>query len=154
MYFLSSEMSNRSSRSGRITGSGWCTMSILSPSSVRIRLTLRQSGSMAGGAPRVVGPLARHGQGLGPLLELLQGGQRVLELLLAADDADQVVHRLLELGVHLVRRLADFPRERLERLGDGRVQVGLRGDRLGRAQRLQVVRRAVAGPLAEHQQVG
>ena len=40
-----------------------------------------------------------------PRLELVELGQRLLDLVFLADDADQVVHRLLQLGVQRVRVL-------------------------------------------------
>src|SRR5262245_57182044 len=46
---------------------------------------------------RVVLPVPAHREVLGPLLELLDLAQRLLQLRTGADDADQVVHRLLEL---------------------------------------------------------
>src|SRR3954452_12146022 len=53
----------------------------------------------------VVAAVARHVQVLRTLLELLDLAERLLQLLTGADDADQVVHRLLELLLDRVRVL-------------------------------------------------
>ena len=71
----------------------------------------------------VVLPVALDGQAGDPLLERLDPLERLLHLRRGADDADQVVHRLLQVVLHGVGVLAAVPLERRER---GAAGVGQR----------------------------
>ena len=102
----------------------------------------------------VVGRAALGADVRGPLAQLVQLGERRLDLVFLADDADQVAHGLLDLGVDRVGVLAAGALQRGERLGPRRLEVSVAGRRPGAAQGVQVGRRAQAGPAAEHQQVG
>ena len=100
----------------------------------------------------------------GPYPQVGQLLQRLLHLALAADDADQVVHRLLEFlveGVRVLRR-ASVVRARLRALrGEGpqrlrgrRVDLDVVHRRAGPGEPRRVLGRVQPGPAAEHQQVG
>jgi hypothetical protein len=91
-----------------------------------------------------------------PPLQLHQLVQRLLDFLFLADDADEVVHRLLQLGVDRVRVLRLPARRGVEgaRRPDGRgVHIGL-GDLRQLVEGVDVLARAGPGTAAEHDQVG
>ena len=67
-----------------------------------------------------------------PAAQVLQRQQRLLDLLGLADDADQVVHRLLQVGLDRVRVLAALQVERRQRRLLGRGHVRLVHGRPGR----------------------
>src|SRR5947208_3587765 len=150
---------HRTAMSGAwVACSRWITSSTTSPS---FTSTVKSCRSPPSASPRHTLNFALY-----PMSALLRGdvgelagGEvlRLLHLAAAADDADQVVHRLLQLGVHRVRVLLRAGLAALE-LGHrppGRgVHIGLRDDRLLVTDLVHVRRRARAGPPAEHQQVG
>ena len=103
---------------------------------------------------RVELPVPLDGDAGGALLELLQPAQCLFHLLAATDDADQVVHRLLQLLVQRVRVLPALGRERRQGRGRGRVHLGRVDPRPGGAQAVDVGGGTQAGPAAEDQQVG
>ena len=80
-------------------------------------------------------------------------GQRLLQLGLGADDADQVVHRLLQLALDRVRVLGALALEVAEHVGGDRVGLGLVDLRL-RGDALRVLGSAQARAPPEDEQVG
>ncbi|SKV84598.1 Uncharacterised protein [Mycobacteroides abscessus subsp. massiliense] len=90
------------------------------------------------------------------LLELIQLDQGLFDFLFLADDADQVVHGLLQVGVQCVRIFGTLGRrvaEGRQRQGGSLVDVGL-GDLWAGSESLDVVGGSQTGAPSEHQQVG
>ena len=103
---------------------------------------------------RVVLPVPLDLHVPGPLLEPLDLLERPLELGRGPDDPDQVVHRLLQVGLDGVGVLPTLHLERREGTPLRRLHVPLRDRGPGVAQRVGVRRGALAGTAAEHQEVG
>src|SRR5207249_1439862 len=85
------------------------------------------------------------------LPQLLKAIERTLHLVLAANDADEVLHHLLQVLLDLIRTFvasaADVAVERLQRATDG--FFDLRGVDLARVVFLRVLRGKFPGALAE-----
>src|SRR5688572_27330569 len=92
---------------------------------------------------------ARLVRALPKRLELIQ---RLGEVAFGSDDADQVLHRLLQVRVDVVRALAVHSLEGLERIADEPVELRRIHLRLtGNAER--VLRSEGAGSFPEHEEV-
>src|SRR5439155_13076836 len=80
-----------------------------------------------------------------------EAGESLLELVALADDADELLHRVLQLGVYRVRVFTaaalEGSREPL------RVRAELRVVHARRGSALAVLGRGLTGTLAEHQEV-
>ena len=112
-----------------------------------------QVAQVEAGVPAgVVLAVPGHADARRTLVERRDPGDRFAHLALGAHDADQVLHRLLQVGLHRVGvlgRAAAF--ERRQRLGHRPVDDGVVDRRLRVG--LGVLGRVLAGPLAEHDQV-
>src|SRR5438270_3998160 len=101
--------------------------------------------------------VAFHYNVLGTLTQFVELLQRELYLVCCADDADEVVHDLLEVLLQQVGVLgigAVLGTEGANRPLRRSVDVGLVDRRPTRAEGVDVRRRSEAGPATEHEQVG
>ena len=103
---------------------------------------------------RVEPPAALDAEVLGALLELVDLGEGLGHLRLLADDADEVVHRLLQLLVERVGVLPALQLERPQRCRGRRVDDVLVDGGPGLPEVRDVGGGAETGAVAEHQQVG
>ena len=101
----------------------------------------------------VVFAMAGDADATGALVECRDLGDRLAHLAFGADDADQALHRLLQVGLHGVGVLCRPAA--LERRGPPLLQGSIHRRRIhGRLRILPgVLRRVLAGALAEHDQV-
>src|SRR5205809_791645 len=100
----------------------------------------------------VVGATPRHADALCARLEGLELPESLLELALGTDQADQALHRLLEVGLDRVRILTADAREGLDQLTRDRVDLAC-VDRERTAEVLRVERRVEPGTPPENEKV-
>ena len=100
---------------------------------------------------RIVCPIARHRYLFRAIPQRLNAIERAAHLVFPAYDANQVLHHVLQIVLHLIRALGAATLERLKRFLRDPIHFALIDPT--RAILLRKLRRVLTGALAEHQKI-